>query len=109
MACGSSDDVAGAERPVMNERQQEVMQKLERTAEFMDTSWITLCGYGIGADGITGMVLPEVGDCITGVISLYLMFKIARHFPDVFHEKWPVMSMNIAVDFGTGLVPVGVL
>lgn len=108
MPCGSRSDVAGgdSEIPELDERQQKAMKDLEKVAEFMDTSWITLCGYGIGADGILGLVLPEVGDCITGFISLYLMCKIWHYFPELFKKKWHVMLMNIGVDLGTGLVPI---
>lgn len=104
MARGNKNDTVTP--PEMTERQQKAMKDLERVAEFMDTSWLTLCGYGVGMDGVIGLVLPEVGDCITGMISLYLMGKIYYHFPDVFKKKWPVMTMNVAVDFGTGLVPI---
>jgi Domain of unknown function (DUF4112) len=92
--------------PVMTEDQQSIMTELVRVSQFMDTSWITICGVGLGADGLLGLLLPEVGDIGTFFVSFWIMMRILFVFPDVFRQKWYVMTFNVGIDLVIGLIPL---
>jgi Domain of unknown function (DUF4112) len=89
----------------MTARQVGAMERLVKLTDFMDIDCLTICGKGIGFDGILGFILPEVGDIITAIIALYTMSNIFCHFNDVFRRHCCTMFMNIAVDLFIGLIP----
>jgi Domain of unknown function (DUF4112) len=92
--------------PVMTEDQQSIMNELVRVSQFMDTSWITICGFGLGADGLLGLLFPELGDIGTFFVSFWIMMRILFVFPDVFRQKWYVMTFNVGIDLVIGLIPL---
>lgn len=90
----------------MTARQVGAMERLIKLTDFMDISCFTICGRGIGFDGILGFIIPEVGDVITAVIALYTMSNIFCHFNKVFRRHWCTMFMNIGIDLLVGLIPL---
>jgi hypothetical protein len=60
--------------------------------------------FGVGADGIIGLLLPGAGDALTGVGSAALLVLALREgVPTVMIGK---MLLNIAIDLVVGLIPV---
>jgi len=81
------------------------MNRLLKLAATMDYDVLTICGKGIGLDGILGFFLPEVGDFITFFVSLYTLASFFVHFRPVFWKNWWTMFMNIFIDLLFGLIP----
>lgn len=60
--------------------------------------------FGFGLDALLGLVLPGIGDAITGALSLVVMrTAVRRGVPRIVLAR---MLLNIVVDTGLGLVPV---
>jgi len=77
----------------------------ERLVHWLD-DFIRIPGtrFGIGLDPIIGMLLPGVGDAITGTGSVALLFlALKERLPTIVFLR---MCMNILVDTVGGLLPV---
>ncbi len=60
--------------------------------------------FGLGADGVIGMLIPGAGDAITGVGSAALLVLALREgVPTVMIGR---MLLNIALDLVVGFIPV---
>lgn len=106
VCCGSKSRDPNAPPPVLTPRQEGAMDRLCKLTNVMDISLFTVCGKGIGFDGILGFLLPEVGDVITFGVALYTMSNIFCHFNPVFRRYWCTMFMNIGIDLLIGLIPL---
>lgn len=94
------------EVPTMTEDQESIMAELVRVSELMDTSLVTVCGIGLGLDGIIGFLFPELGDIGTSFVSFWIMMRIMFVYPQVFRKKWCTMFFNVGIDLMIGLVPL---
>src|SRR5215471_15901629 len=86
------------------QRQQAVDTDVELLARWMDNVFeIPGTGIRFGLDAIIGLV-PGLGDIITSVVSMYILKVAARRgVPRVVMLR---MSMNLAVDYLAGSLPV---
>ncbi len=60
--------------------------------------------FGVGLDGVLGLLVPGVGDAVTGTGSIALLLLALRErVPTVILGR---MLLNIAVDLMVGVVPM---
>jgi hypothetical protein len=76
--------------------------RLKKLEQRLDRQF-SIFGVQFGLDGIIGLV-PFVGDVVTGVMGLYLIFEARR----LGAQRWTMarMLINWALDFGLGMIPV---
>lgn len=101
-----SDAVAEAE--AMAERHLARQTEVERVGTLVrwldDAVRIPGTRFGVGLDPLIGLVLPGVGDVITGAASLaVLVTAVRRGVPRVVLAR---MLLNVAIDVVGGIVPV---
>eukprot|EP00542_Grammatophora_oceanica_P021158 CAMPEP_0194034964 /NCGR_PEP_ID=MMETSP0009_2-20130614/7426_1 /TAXON_ID=210454 /ORGANISM="Grammatophora oceanica, Strain CCMP 410" /LENGTH=145 /DNA_ID=CAMNT_0038676137 /DNA_START=94 /DNA_END=531 /DNA_ORIENTATION=+ len=90
----------------MTSDQKLILAEMERIALFMDSNFITVCGYGFGADSVIGLI-PGVGDIGTTGVSLWIFIRIVFAFDKrLWRRKWCTMLMNIGIDFMFGMIPL---
>ena len=83
-----------------------ILQEMEALANFMDTSWITVCGKSFGADSIIGLI-PGVGDFATMGVSIWIVIRAWFAFDKrVFRRSGCIMLINCGIDFCIGSIPL---
>ncbi len=106
MVAPAVDSVAEAEAMatahLAREREVERVGTLVRWLD--DAVRIPGTGFGVGLDAVVGLVVPVVGDAITGLAAMgVLTAAVRRGVPRVVLAR---MLLNIAVDVGVGMLPV---
>lgn len=91
--------------PELDEDQKLIMDELVLIATKLDATWFKVCGVGIGADGVIGLI-PVIGDFTTTTVSLYIVWRCYCAFDDKLRRKWCVMLMNVFIDFCLGSIPL---
>jgi hypothetical protein len=87
---------------ILSPEQVRELSRLERLAEWLDAKYEMPFGIRVGWDGILGL-LPVVGECVTTLISGYLIARAA-----MLGASTPVLlrlGWNVAVDDGISLLP----
>ncbi len=75
---------------------------VEKLTVLMDSKF-KFFGYSFGLDPIIGLI-PGVGDTITSIISLYILW-IGRRL-DLPQEALYKMARNVILDFILGMIPI---
>lgn len=93
----------------MNSKQpkNDINQELERLdwlAHKLDTNFkIPFTSIRLGYDSLIGLI-PVVGDAISGLIGLYIVFKIRKYkLPNKLYFK---MILNVLIEFLIGSIPL---
>ncbi|KAF9911175.1 hypothetical protein BX616_010646 [Lobosporangium transversale] len=87
---------------MLSQRDSDVLAKVKRRAKVLDTG-LDLGVAKIGIDPILGLV-PVAGDAITMFLALRLIHTAQE--ADIPKSLTQRMLLNVAIDFGLGLVPV---
>ncbi|KAF9134968.1 hypothetical protein BGW39_005265 [Mortierella sp. 14UC] len=87
---------------VLSARDTEILAQVKRRAKVLDTA-IDLGVAKIGLDPILGLI-PIAGDAITMMIALRLIHTAQK--ADIPKSLTQKMLMNVALDFGMGLIPL---
>lgn len=86
----------------LSDTEQALLKRARLLAEWMDDK-ISVAGFGIGLDGIIGLI-PIGGDVMTALIGLYHL-HIARSLKLSLGTQISLL-INILLDFLIGFVPV---
>ncbi|KAG0277922.1 hypothetical protein BGZ95_005075 [Linnemannia exigua] len=89
-------------KTVLSARDAEILAQVKRRAKVLDTA-IDLGVAKIGLDPILGLI-PIAGDAITMMIALRLIHTAQK--ADIPKSLTQKMLMNVALDFGMGLIPL---
>ncbi|KAG0048479.1 hypothetical protein BGZ83_006566 [Gryganskiella cystojenkinii] len=87
---------------VLSEYDAAILAKVKRRAKILDTGLNLGCAK-IGLDPIIGLV-PVAGDAITLFMAMRLIHTAQQ--ADIPKELTTKMLINVAIDFGAGLVPI---
>ncbi|KAF9194090.1 hypothetical protein BGZ51_001069 [Haplosporangium sp. Z 767] len=87
---------------VLSERDAQVLAQVKRRAKVMDTG-LNLGFARVGLDPILGLV-PVAGDAVSMFMAMRLIHTAQK--ADIPKSLTQKMLMNVAVDFGLGLVPL---
>ncbi len=81
-----------------------VDKSLERLSWLMDDLFrVPVLGWRFGLDALIGLI-PGIGDTATSVVSFYILVAAVRYrVPKITLLR---MALNIAIDYGVGLLPV---
>jgi hypothetical protein len=100
------------EMPVLSElkerkqmrRQVEVEQGLETLSRYLDGLFrVPGTGWRFGLDALIGLI-PNYGDIATTLVSFYILIAGVRYgVPKITLLR---MAINIAIDYGVGVIPV---
>jgi len=85
-------------------RQVEVEQGLETLSRYLDGLFrVPGTGWRFGLDALIGLI-PNYGDIATTLVSFYILIAGVRYgVPKITLLR---MAINIAVDYGVGVIPV---
>lgn len=86
----------------LSDVEQATLKRARLLAEWMDDK-ISVAGFGIGLDGIIGLI-PVGGDVVTALIGLYHL-HIARSLKLGLGTQASLL-INILLDFVIGFVPI---
>lgn len=100
------------EMPILSElkerkqmrRQVEVEQGLETLSRYLDGLFrVPGTGWRFGLDALVGLI-PNYGDIATTLVSFYILIAGVRYgVPKITLLR---MAINIAIDYGVGVIPV---
>ena len=85
-------------------RQVEVEQGLETLSRYLDGLFrVPGTGWRFGLDALVGLI-PNYGDIATTLVSFYILIAGVRYgVPKITLLR---MAINIAIDYGVGVIPV---
>ena len=84
---------------------QDILKEIHEVAKLMDSAFeIPVIKQSFGAEAVAGFVLPGIGDFLTVLPSLYILWR--AKVMGVPNDKIVPMFSNIAMDTGVGLIPL---